>query len=192
MTAPSPYRTRRGPAVGDPVVARLGSSGAVRCPVRFLDPLIGVAPHMLATKDPGGGPLSCAEWRVSRIHHCIPFLAARKLGLKQSSLHHTHLAHDPSARLRRPTWDVTPTCYVSVPLSGFQPLLAPVSRVGRSSVSKPRSLKHSLLIRATTAHALRVVIPDARTKARAKAFRPPPVVRIQGDLTSPTPTGSAC
>jgi hypothetical protein len=91
--------------------------------------------------------------------------AARTLGLKQSSLHLTHLAHTSSARLRRPASGVVPTCYGPVPLSGFQPSPAPVSRVGRSSVSKLHSLEHSLLLRATTAHALRVWPPDASKQA---------------------------
>ena len=67
-----------------------------------------------------------------------------------------------------PALGVVPTCYGPVPLSGFQPFPAPVSRVGRSSVSKPRSFEHSFSpSRHNGARPFGVTIADASKEASA-------------------------
>src|SRR3546814_4115714 len=59
-------------------------------------------------------------WCVSRVHHHQP-RNRWKLGFKQYSLHHAHLACWSTTGLRRPVSIRSPTCSGPVPLSESQP-----------------------------------------------------------------------
>ena len=120
MTAPSPYRTRRGPAAGDPKLARPRSCGAVRCSVRFPFPLTGAVPCWLAAYVSPTNATPSTAWRVIRFRHgssCINW----KLEFRQFSFHHAHLVLIHSLLCDCPAANLFPTCYGPVFLSEFQP-----------------------------------------------------------------------
>ena len=120
MTAPSPYRTRRGPAAGDPKLARPRSCGAVRCSVRFpFSPDRGCSVQAGGVSAPEKATPSTA-WRVIRFRHgssCINW----KLEFRQFSFHHAHLVLIHSLLCDCPAANLFPTCYGPVFLSEFQP-----------------------------------------------------------------------
>jgi hypothetical protein len=85
-----------------------------------------------------------------------------RLRFRQSSFHHARLAQHPTAALRRPAWVVSRFAMFPFPFGvSADSSSAPVSRVGRSSASKLRPFEHCFLLRATTAHPIRVTIPHA-------------------------------
>ena len=139
--------------LGDPAVARARSRGAVRCPVRFLDPRTGatscglaaicraalLAPLKTVCQPRSPSPTSWSlETGIQTIQSspCAPCLMV-------------------SRRAAAPGFDPCPDMLWSrFPFgisAGSSP--APVSRSGMSYANKLSSYEHSFLLRATTAHA---------------------------------------
>src|SRR3546814_5170777 len=84
-------------------------------------------------------------WCVSRVHHHQP-RNRWKLGFKQSTLHHAHLACWSTTGLRRPVSIRSPTCSGPVPLSESQPVHHQPLYVGQAQatpVSLVRSEEHT-------------------------------------------------
>lgn len=145
MTAPSPYRTRRGPAAGDPKFTRPRSCGAVRCSVRFHDPLTGAVSCWLAACVSPTNTAPNATWRDIRFRHCSS-CNNWKLEFRQFSFHHAHLVLIHSLHRDYPTAHLFPTCYGPVSLSGFQPALAGTGKSGGQEPSQQVPFFRTLLL----------------------------------------------
>ena len=154
MTALSPYRSRSSRACSRRSRSyACGSCGALRRPVRFLDPLTGAMQHRPMTRAPATMASSCAVWRVIRFRHRSPItpLEARLLAIQPS----------PYAPCPGPTpslaavqlWTFSRPAMVPFPFRDFRRLAPPpVSRVGRSPIGRLHSFEHSSSSRASTAH----------------------------------------